>query len=154
MRRGRQAIVAVSGRNSRVVPRGAVNVATGELAAACRARLRGEDSVAFLEELARVRPGAPKLLLWDNAPPHRTRAARAAAEAGGIQIAWLPFRSPELNPVEDLWRGLKRSIAANRAYASVDELAERSLAYFKALGPEGIRRSCGLLSGKFNWLPT
>ena len=39
----------------------------------------------------------------------------AAAAAAHIQIAWQPFRAPELMPCEDLWR-LARRVAANRPY--------------------------------------
>jgi hypothetical protein len=45
---------------------------------------------------------------------HLTLGSRVlqAAKDRGIEIAFLPFRSPELNPCEDLWRGLKGEIAA------------------------------------------
>ncbi len=65
-------------------------------------RSRGEDVARVIAALCAVRPGVPKLLIWDNAPPHHTHVARDAAHAAGIEIAWLPFRSPELNPCEDL----------------------------------------------------
>jgi hypothetical protein len=37
-----------------------------------------------------------RLLIWDNAPPHQAEVARGAAEALGIEVVKLPFRSPEL----------------------------------------------------------
>ena len=61
----------------------------------------------------------PKLLIWDNAPPHHPHRVRDAAPAAGITLAFLPFRSPELMPLEDLWRGLKATVAANRCYPSL-----------------------------------
>ena len=73
--------------------------------------------------------GMPHLLVWDNAPPHHTHAARDAAAAAGITIGWLPFRAPELNPCEDIWREMKRVVAANRAYADVDEQRQRAVAW-------------------------
>ncbi len=73
----------------------------------------------------------------------------------GIEIVKLPFRSPELNPLEDLWRSLKAVVAANRAYdASVEELAERAVDYLDGLSDGDVLRLSGLLSSKFNWLPT
>ena len=66
----------------------------------------------------------------------------------------LPFRSPELNPLEALWRSLKAVVAANRAYESVDELAERAMDYLDGLSEDDVLRLSGLLSSKFNWLPT
>ena len=117
-------------------------------------RARGPDLAEAVVALGRVRPGVPKLLVWDNAPPHHTRPPREAAAAAGIEIAYLPFRSPELNPCEDLWRRLKAVVAANRAYAAVDELAARATAWLDALSPADVLRYAGLASSKFAWLPT
>ena len=47
-----------------------------------------------------------RLLIWDNASPDQARVARGAAQALGIEIVKLPFRSSELNPLEDVWRSL------------------------------------------------
>jgi transposase len=153
-RRGEQAAVVISGRNGRRVLLGAVNLATGEVVRVARERNRGDDAAAAVAALGAVRPDVPKLLIWDNAPPHKTKAARGAAEAAGVEIAWLPFRAPELNPCEDLWRHLKRLVAANRVYPTVTELAERALAWLDALDPDAVLRYCGLRSSKFHWLPT
>jgi len=104
--------------------------------------------------LGQGRPEVPKLLMWDNAPPHHPKRVLEAAAAAQIDIVWLPFRSPELNPCEDLWRRLKAVIAANRAYASLEEEAEPAVAWLDGLSNEGRLRSCGLKSSKFQWLAT
>ena len=153
-RLGEQAVVVVSGRNSRRVLHGALNAATGELVTLIRERSRQDDCLAFVETLAQVRPAAPKLLVWDNAPPHHPKRVQAAAAAAHITIAWLPFRAPELMPCEDLWRLTKAVIAANRVYDSVQTLAERAVAWLAAFDPFDRLRQCGLLSSKFQWLST
>jgi transposase len=153
-RRGTQAVVVISGRNARRVVHGAINLATGEVVRVVRERTRGEDVAVLVATLGAVRPGIPKLLVWDNAPPHHTKLARNVAAATGVDLTWLPFRSPELNPCEDLWRHLKRVVAANRAYPSIDELATRAVAWLDALAPDDIRRLAGLTSSKFDWLAT
>jgi transposase len=102
-----------------------LSLSSGELVQVVRERGRGEDVAVAVQALGECRPDVPKLLVWDNAPPHHTRRARQAADDAGIELAWLPFRSPELklNPCADVWRRLKAVVAANRAYPSVDELA-------------------------------
>lgn len=153
-KRGQQAEVVISGRNARRVLHGLLNAASGELVCVVRERSRGEDVAAALTVLGAERPATPKLLVWDNAPPHHTRVVRRAAVDAGVELAWLPFRSPELNPCEDLWRQLKRTVAANRAYPSVDELATRATTWLASLTPDDTRRYAGLASSKFDWLPT
>jgi transposase len=153
-KRGEQATVVISGRNSRRVLHGFINVHSGEVVTVTRERNRGADSEAAITALGAVRPGVPKLLVWDNAPPHHTKLVRAAAEAGGSAVAWLPFRSPELNPCEDLWRHLKATVAANRAYPTVDALADRATAWVADQAGSAVRRLAGLNASKFEWLTT
>jgi transposase len=146
--------VTISGRNSRRVLHGALNIVTGELVRVVRERSRGADSAALVAALAARTPAGRSLLIWDNAPPHHTRLARETAEATGIVIVPLPYRSPELMPCEDVWRGMKGTVAANRAYADVDELAARAVAWLDDSSPADLLRIAGLLSSKFDWLPT
>jgi transposase InsO family protein len=153
-RRGPPAGVVISGCNARRVVHGLLNVASGELLHRVPERGRGPDCAAAIEALGRRRPEVPQLLVWDNAPPHHTHAARDAAELAGVELAWLPFRAPERNPCEDLWRHLKATVAANRAYPAVDALAARASAWLDDLEPGQILRLAGLQARKFDWLPT
>lgn len=153
-RRRAQAVVVISGRNARRVVHGALNALTGELVRTVTTTSKTADVVGAVTALGAVRPGVPKLLVWDNAPPHQPKVVRAAADATGIEVAFLPFRSPELMPLEDLWRGLKGKVAANRAYATMEELVERALAVLDAPTPEERLRHAGLHSSKFDWLLT
>lgn len=153
-RRGEQATVTISGRNNRRVLHGAINVVTGESVRVVRERSRGADSAALVAALAARTAGGKSLLVWDNAPPHHTRLARETAEATGIAVLPLPFRAPELMPCEDVWREMKRVVAANRAYADVEELARRGMDWFDDHSPDELLSIAGLRSSKFDWLPT
>lgn len=153
-KRGEPATVLISGRNARRTILGALNATTGELVRTVRPRCRTDDVLAAVEALGAVRPGVPKLLLWDNAPPHMPHRVRGAAREAGITVAFLPFRSPELMPLEDLWRGLKQTVAANRCYASLDELAARAVAWLDGMSDDDRLRRCCLQTSKFAWLPT
>jgi transposase len=146
--------VVSSGRNGRRVIHAALNAATGELVDLVRERSRQDDGIAFSERLGHVRPAVPKLLIWDNAPPHHPTRVLAAAAAAHITSAWLPFRAPELNPVEELWRLLTAVVAANRVYDTLDTLARQAMAWRDAHLPDTLLTCCGLRSSKFEWLPT
>lgn len=153
-RRGEPAVVLISGRNKRRTILGVLHLGSGELVPTVRERCRTDDVLAAVEAVGAVRPAVPKLLIWDNAPPHHPHRVRAAAQAAQITLAFLPFRSPELMPLEELWRGLKAVVAANRCYASLEELADRAVDWLETMSDEERRRRCGLLSSKFDWLPT
>lgn len=151
---GAPAVVLISGRNQRRTILGALNAATGEVGRTVRERCRTDDVLAAVEQVGAVRPDVPKLLIWDNAPPHHPHRVRDAAQAAGITLAFLPFRSPELMPLEELWRGLKAVVAANRCYPSLEELADRAVDWLDAMSDEDRHRRCGLQSSKFEWLLT
>ena len=153
-RRGEPAVVLISGRNKRRTILGALNTATGELVHTVRERCRTDDVLAAVQQLGTVRPDVPKLLVWDNAPPHHPHRVRNAAREAAITLAFLPFRAPELMPLEELWRGLKAVVAANRCYPSLEELAERAVTWLDTMSDEERRRRCGLHSSKYDWLPT
>lgn len=153
-KRGEPACVVISGRNKRRTILGALNATTGELVQTVRERCRADDVLAAVEAVGMVRSEVPKLLIWDNAPPHMPHRVRDAAREAGITLAFLPFRSPELMPLEELWRGLKATVAANRCYASLEELAERARAWLEGMSDAERRRRCGLTTSKFAWLPT
>jgi transposase len=78
----------------------------------------------------------------------------AAAEDAHISIAWLPFRSPELNPLEDLWRLLTVVVAANRVYDTLDIRARHAIAWLDAHLPDALLTCGGPHSSKFEWLLT
>jgi transposase len=136
---------------------GALNAATGDLVQLVRERSRQDDCLAFVATLGQVRPDVPTLLIWDNAPPHHPKRVREAAERAHITIAWLPFRSPELNPCEDLLesgRLMKADIAANRPPSSIDDIALQAVTWLDALAPDERLRRSGLFGTKFQWLST
>ncbi len=153
-RRGAPATVLISGRNPRRTLLGALRVSTGELVTTVRERGRTDDVLAAVQQLGAVRPDVPTLLIWDKAPPHPPHRVRDAARDLGITLAFLPFRSPELMPLEDLWRGLKQTVAANRGYPSLAELTDRAVDWLTAMSQEDRLRRCGFQSSKFDWLPT
>ena len=146
--------MVISGRNARRVIHGALHARTGDLVTRGRDRSRQDDCIAFLEALGQTPPETPKLLIWDNAPPHHPKRVAAAAEQAHITLAWLPFRSPELNPCEDVWRLLKQTVAANRVYDSMETLLTQALSWLHACSPAALLARSGLTSSKFNWLPT
>ena len=79
-KRGEPMRVVISGRNNRRTILGALNATTGELVPTVRERCRTDDVLAGVEALGAVRPAVPKLLIWDNAPPHMPHRVRDAAQ--------------------------------------------------------------------------
>ena len=66
-------------------------------------------------------------------------------------MVWLPKQCSELNAMDHLWKELKRLIAANRQYHSIDEEAEQAEQWVLDLSPTEALRKAGVLSDNF-WL--
>ena len=75
----------------------------------------------FLEEIRRDRPRLYMIL--DNASYHKSKAVREYVESTGGDIGpeFLPPYTPQLNPIETVWRDLKKRLAG-RFFRSLDEL--------------------------------
>ncbi len=77
---------------------------------------------AHLDEIARtVAKGAHAVLLLDRAGWHTT--AKLAVPKN-ISLIFLPSRSPELNPVENIWQYLRANWLSNRVFDSYDDIID------------------------------
>ncbi|GJE48417.1 IS630 family transposase ISMno21 [Methylobacterium tardum] len=75
-----------------------------------------------LEEIASaVAPGAHTVLLLDQAGGHTTWNLVVPAN---ITLLPLPARSPELNPVENLWRFMRDNWLGNRVFTTYADILE------------------------------
>jgi transposase len=73
-----------------------------------------------LDEISsQVRPGAHAVLLLDQAGWHTTNKL---AIPPNITLLPLPPRSPELNPVENIWQFLRDNWLSNRVFTSHDQI--------------------------------
>lgn len=113
-----------------------------------------QRSIEFQELLERIHHhyrGRYVALFLDEDTSHTALASQKYAMSLGIDLCWLPLRSPELNPVESLWRITKANRCANRQYSSIDEQAESFIAEIDAMSNLDALSHSGLLSGNF-WL--
>jgi putative transposase len=85
---------------------------------------RSAGVVRFLRHLLRHIHGKV-LVIWDGAPIHRSKVVKAFLAEGGAERLWLerlPGYAPELNPVEGIWRYLKRVCLRNVCCRTLAEL--------------------------------
>ena len=82
----------------------------------------GETDYIALLDAAHQQLGGPIVLVWDNLNTHVSAAMRQMIAARGwLQVIRLPAYAPDLNPTEQVWSHLKRSIG-NLAVRGVDHL--------------------------------
>jgi len=74
----------------------------------------------FADEFSNAFPDSFNILLMDNGAFHKAKALRLADNLIGL---FFPAYSPELNPIERLWRDLKDQLARHSP-TTLDELSE------------------------------
>ena len=96
-------------------------------------------------------PGRSIWILLDRAPCQEAQNSQQLAARLGIELLWLPKQCSELNSVDHLWRELKRLIAANRQFRTIDLEADYAEQWLSGLTPREALRKAGILSDDF-WL--
>jgi len=149
--RGQPAPVPISGQNARRTVFGSLNLRTGHALFLAQKHKRAENFQAFLKLIHQHYRGWSVALLLDENSCHTAQGSLRLAHALGIQLLWLPKRSPHLNPVEHLWREAKGVLCANYQDACLDHQVGAFIDYLQNLSALQRLRKAGVLSKKF-WL--
>src|SRR5450759_1650168 len=81
----------------------------------------GNATCHFRERVARGRAGLPGkvVVIGDNAPCHVARVVTAHAEERGLELVFLPGYSPDLNPIERLWDGMRDEVTRGHGHSGL-----------------------------------
>jgi len=129
--RGKQPRVLSASTREKIGFFGAVSLATGQLVTQTAPTFNAETFQHFLSYLIRFTQ-RPILLVLDNARYHRARDLNPffTKYQAHLQRAFLPPYSPELNPIERVWRITRRKVTHNRYFSSIENLEETLINQF------------------------
>ena len=143
--------VPISGANAKRVLFGVLNIDTGYRLFLDRPHQRGADFRAFLQVVRRQYRGRHIAMVLDEDSSHTAKDSLLWAEMLGIELLWLPKRSPELNGMDHLWGHGKDHVCANRQYASIEDEAERFVQFLNGLSNRQALHQAGIQAENF-WL--
>jgi transposase len=149
--KGEQATIAISGNNDQRVLFGSINVRTGHRIIMQHPKINQAGFQAFLYLLRRSYRGRQIWLLLDKASAHTAPKSQKLADTLKIKLIWLPKQCPELNPMDQLWRSVKKDISSNYQYLNIREHTDFAETYVLKLTNRKARRRAGILSKNF-WL--
>ena len=70
-----------------------------------------EDVCEFFEKIRSENPSKKIVIILDNFRSHWANSTREKAIELGISLVFLPPYSPDLNPIEFIWKSIKRVIS-------------------------------------------
>lgn len=70
-----------------------------------------KDMMEFLDAVREENGDKTVVMILDNGPIHRAVKVREHAASLDIRFVFLPPYSPQLNPIEQIWRSIKRVIS-------------------------------------------
>lgn len=128
-----------------------MNLETGKRLFLVRNQQKQGDFQAFLRLIHSHYRGWHVAMLLDGNPSHTANRSEQLARDLNIDLLWLPKRSPELNPMDELWGQAKDAVSANMQYASIDEHVSRFLEHLQLMSNRDALQTSGVLSETF-WL--
>ena len=130
----------------------------GESLVGFKENSKKESVCEFLEEVRERNPEGVILLVMDNFRSHKAEVTRRKAEELGIRLTYLPPYSPDLNPIEQVWRCLKREISTawfgtrmeflglmEEAYNRLSDSFSFAEGWFQKFLPEEYKQICPIL---------
>ena len=67
--------------------------------------INGESAIHFLKKIEEMYPDLKKIhLIWDQAGYHTSQETKDFLKTSRVKVHYLPLRSPNLNPIERLWK--------------------------------------------------
>lgn len=129
----RKEIPANTGR-SRLNLSGSIDIITHNLVVQQDLTLNANSTLYFFQKIEDSYPGKLKVHVFcDNAPYYRNKAVKKYLETSKICLHFLPPYSPNLNPIERLWKWMKERVIYNTYYEHFEDFKDAILGFFALL---------------------
>lgn len=134
IRKGREYEVKTNSGRQRVNINGAIEVNTLNVVSRSCRRVNGSSMSDLLRAIRLRHPKARKIhLILDNAPYNKSNRLKGVAREMRIKILYLPAYSPNLNPIERLWKFMKREVMANRYFPDLETFQRELMLFLRGI---------------------
>ncbi len=108
--------------------------------------INAESIQAFLEQLIAANPASEKIhVILDNAGYHKSKVIKDFVSKSKITLHYLPPYSPNLNPIERLWKVMHEQATYNKYYEKFADFTEGVLGFFR-----NIEKYKSIIQGRIN----
>ena len=96
--------------------------------------LNAESTIRFFKKVEEAYPGKRKIHIFcDNASYYRNATVKEYLQGSKIELHFLPPYSPNLNPIERLWKWMKERVIYNTYYPEFEDFKNAVFGFFSAL---------------------
>lgn len=97
-------------------------------------KVNTESIKCFLKKLRARHSASNRLhLIWDNAAYHKNNEIKEFARSLNIKLHYLPPYSPNLNPIERVWKLMHETITYNQYYEKFSDFRDAVLGFFRRI---------------------
>jgi transposase len=131
IKRGKDKPLETTGARKRVNLMGVLNLETMRFGYKEFDTINGEAAVTFLKEVEKMYPDHQRIhLILDQAGYHTAQETRDFLKTSQIKVYYLPPRSPNLNPIERLWKIMHEYVSNNRVYERFKDFKKSLFDFF------------------------
>lgn len=129
----RKEIPANSGR-SRINLSGIIDVIDHKVFVQEDKMLNTEATISFFRKIEEAYPEKNRIHVFcDNARYYRNKAVTEHLKTAKVQLHFLPPYSPNLNPIERLWKWMKERVVHNTYYSEFEDFKSAVFGFFSTL---------------------
>ncbi|NBP30258.1 MAG: IS630 family transposase [Flavobacteriia bacterium] len=129
----RKEVPANSGR-SRINLSGVLDVIDHKVLIQEDKMLNAEATISFFRKIEAAYPGKKRVHIFcDNAGYYRNKAVTEYLEMSKIKLHFLPPYSPNLNPIERLWKWMKERVIYNTYYPDFEDFKMAVFGFFATI---------------------
>ena len=129
--------IATTASRTRVNIIGAIELKTMTVTSAFVETVNADSINRFFEKLRQSYPQAEKLhIILDQSGYHRSQAVKEAAVLHDIELHYLPPYSPNLNPIERLWKLMNEQVRNNVVFESAQAFRQQLALFFTVTIPK------------------
>lgn len=134
IKKGEEVEVKTNSGRQRVNINGAINITNQDVIVRTCTTVNQQSICDLLRAIKRKNSNEKHIyLVLDNAAYNRAKSVRNLAKRLAIKILYLPPYSPNLNPIERLWKFMKKKMLANIHYETISEFKHSLSEFFRGI---------------------
>src|SRR5690606_12147430 len=134
IKKGVDKLIPANTGRSRLNLTGSIDILSYEVFLQEDKTLNADATIRFFQSLEQHYSGKTLIHVFcDNAPYYRNREVTKYLKNSKIQLHFLPPYSPNLNPIERLWKWMKETVVYNTYYSDFYEFRQAIFGFFRTL---------------------